>query len=71
MQYASDAANSGTLAVLDGSGPLATLQSLLSFDNVQSLNAFGACGTFVADASSAPAAAKSSRLAMARPAATR
>ncbi|MBW8884336.1 MAG: hypothetical protein JF612_06060, partial [Planctomycetia bacterium] len=59
IQYASDAVGSGTLAVLNNSGPGATLQTLVSFANVQNLTASGAGGAFVADASSMPSAAKS------------
>jgi fibronectin-binding autotransporter adhesin len=67
VQYASDAldsAKSGTLTVLNNSGPSANLQTLISFANVQSIKvagaglSAGAGGTFIADASSMPSGAK-------------
>ncbi len=54
IQYASDtldSANSGTLAVITGSGPT-SLKSLISFANVGPLNLTGAGGSLIADASS-------------------
>src|SRR5262249_15385021 len=64
VQYASDAAPSGTVAVL-GTGASPALQTLVSFTNVQALKVAGSGassdhgGTFVTDASSMPFGSKS------------